>query len=256
MRHSIQAKSSRPGEDFGVVPMGQKRLPVHRPVGEVGCDGLVTEADRASIFQTPGEAPLTIGTDGDHRGRSACDQEVGDMLDSGHGFLIRKQDEPKNPLRSACEICGGPLPTPGDDPDWLCQYGDETEPASLDCNCPWCLKYQDYMSGRYKPNGGRPRKRCGAKKCDTEATRRRQANKRARDRGKELPWPDMDDGPGGPFTEGQVTDALEDLFELSRARRAEKLDSMTRRDPWQGQRRSRRPAGLNRWSVPSSPSSP
>jgi hypothetical protein len=65
------------------------------------------------------------------------------MLDSGHGFLIRKQDEPKNPLRSACEICGGPLPTPGDDPDWLCQYGDETEPASLDCNCPWCLKYQD-----------------------------------------------------------------------------------------------------------------
>jgi hypothetical protein len=75
MRHSIQAKSSRPGEDFGVVPMGQKRLPVHRPVGEVGCDGLVTEADRASIFQTPGDAPLTIGTDGDDRGRSACDQE-------------------------------------------------------------------------------------------------------------------------------------------------------------------------------------
>ena len=136
------------------------------------------------LFSTPGEAPLMMGDDGDDVGRSGHHQAVGDMLDSGHGFLVRNAPAaPKTVWRETCEVCGDPLPTPGDDPDWLCQYYDETRPASLTCNCAWCLRYQDYLAGKFRPQGGRPRKRCGNKACDREADRLR----KRRDRGAELP---------------------------------------------------------------------
>lgn len=131
------------------------------------------------LFRRTGETPLVMGHDGDDVGRSDGDQAIKDMLESGHGFLVRSAPElPKTLGRMTCEVCGGPLPTPGDDPDWLCQYYDETRPASPTCNCAWCLCYQDYLAGRYKPRGGRPRKRCGSKECDRKAKTAAQKIKR------------------------------------------------------------------------------
>ena len=174
-------------DDFSVTANAGQRLesdplPDGRPSG----DGLVAIADRPALFKATGEADLVIGTDGDDVGRSAHHQAVGDMLDSGHGFLVRKIDKPKTVWRVTCEVCEGPLPTPGDDPDWLCQYYDENRPALLTCNCPWCLKYQDYLAGRYKPKGGRPRQRCGSKECDRKADAHRKAQKRLEERQEKL----------------------------------------------------------------------
>jgi hypothetical protein len=207
-------------EDFAVTANAGRwldcdPLPDGRPSG----DGLVAIADRPALFKAPGEAELVIGTDGDEVGRPAHDQAVGDMLDSGHGFLVRKIDKPKTVWRVTCEVCDGPLPTPGNDPDWLCQYGNEDEPASLTCNCPWCLKYQDYLAGRFQPQGGRPRQRCGLEDCKRVAARMRKQRQRARGRGEPLPvsepsqsqrkvWADgtvpranrsSSDGTGGPW---------------------------------------------------------
>lgn len=202
-------------DDRGFVSKGDNLpKPTPLPDAHVGADGLVSlpgvGADATPIFKARGEQVLDIGHDGDDLGRPARDEEVGDMLDSGHGFLVRdvKPATPRT-YRPTCEICAGPLPMPAEE-GWFCQYYDESRPASMDCNCAWCLTYQAYMTGKYKPKGGRPRKRCGGKECETEAAARRQANKRARDQGKDLPWPHMN-APDGPFTVEQVTAALEDL---------------------------------------------
>lgn len=173
-------------DDFSVTANVGERLkadPV--PDGHPGADGLVAVADRAPLFKVAGETDLPVGTDGDDIG-SIGDQAIRDMLDSGHGYLVRTIDRPKTVWRVTCEVCDGPLPTPGNDPDWLCQLGDETEPASMTCICPWCRTYQDYMSGRYKPQGGRPRQRCGSKECDRKAKTAAQKAKRLHKRRERL----------------------------------------------------------------------
>jgi hypothetical protein len=185
-------------DDFSITAnAGQRLKPDRLPDGHPTGDGLVPIADRRALFKADGEADLVIGTDGDDIGRPARDQAIGDMLDSGHGFLTREMPQPKTTGLTSCEICGGPLPTPGEDPEWLCQYYDQTRPASLECNCPWCLTYQAYMAGWYKPRGGRPRQRCGSKACDRKADAQRKAKKRLwarREKLFSLPNPD----PQGP----------------------------------------------------------
>lgn len=141
-------------------------------------DGFQRIADGTGLFRTKGEPDLVMGTDGDDRGNSAHHQQVSDMLDSGHGFLVSDVPKPRTERRTTCEICAGPLPTPGNDPDWFCQLYDETRRASLDCNCAWCLRYQDYLAGKYQPRGGRPRQRCGSAECEREAAKLRKRKQR------------------------------------------------------------------------------
>lgn len=136
-------------------------------------------SDGTGLFRAPGDPVLDMGSDGDDVGRSSRDQAICDMLDAAHGFLVRKIEASHKPRRVTCEVCEGPLPTPGADPDWLCQYYDETRPASVSCNCGWCLSYQDYLAGKYKPQGGRPRQRCGSRVCEREADKLRKRRKRA-----------------------------------------------------------------------------
>ncbi|MCU1697850.1 MAG: hypothetical protein JWR34_3913 [Mycobacterium sp.] len=175
-------------EDFFVTANAGEWLEHENPLHDAlpSGDGLVAIADRPSLFKEAGEADIVIGTDGDDVGHVEHHQAVADMLDSGHGFLVRKIDQPKTVWRATCEVCDGPLPTPDDAPDWLCQYYDETQPASLTCNCPWCLKYQEYLAGMFKPQGGRPRQRCGNKACDRKADAERKAGTRLKDRRKRL----------------------------------------------------------------------
>ena len=174
-------------DDHDVTANAGEPLKLDRPtVLGLGDDGVVPVADRPPLFKDAGEYDLEIGTDGDDIGAPAYEQAIGDMLNSGHGFQVRRIEKPKTKWRATCEVCDGPLPTPGDDPDWLCQYYDETRPASPTCNCAWCLKYQDYLAGRYKPQGGRPRQRCGAKECDRKADSQRKARRRNEARRKRL----------------------------------------------------------------------
>jgi hypothetical protein len=230
-------------EDFFVTANAGEWLE-HDPLpdGHPSGDGLVAIADRPSLFTSAGEADLVIGTDGDDGGHLVHHHAVADMLDSGHGFLVRKIDEPKTVWRVTCEVCDGPLPSPGDDPDWLCQYYDENQPASLTCNCPWCLKYQDYLAGVFKPEGGRPRQRCGSKACDRKADAERKARTRLKDRRKRLaaeagealaefyamPEPE----PSAGFVPLTLEDVPEGIREAVRAKLNARLDFMSGKPPY------------------------
>lgn len=168
--------------------------------------GFARVDDGTGLFKLKGEPKLDIGSDGDDDGCSGRDQAIGDMLDSGHGFLVRGVDQPKTVRRETCEVCGVPLPTPGNDPDWLCQYYDETRLASQTCNCSWCLNYQEYLAGKYHPQGGRPRKRCGSKECERKAdAERKRLDRAAKRAGVEPPPPPLAEvvrqpGPSASFS--------------------------------------------------------
>ncbi|OBI54677.1 hypothetical protein A5667_24925 [Mycolicibacterium fortuitum] len=224
-------------DDFSVTGNVGDRLkadPV--PDGHPGRDGLVAVADRPPLFKISGEVDLAIGTDGDDGG-PVGDQTIGDMLDSGHGFLVREINQPKTVWRVTCEVCDGPLPAPGDDPDWLCQYYDETRPASLTCNCAWCLTYQDYVAGRYKPRGGRPRRRCGSKECERKADAKRKAQKRLQKRREQLLAECSAENDDPPPTLADIEEALSRVDEIpEQYREAVRLRLMRRRDNFDGYR--------------------
>ncbi|PQE02562.1 hypothetical protein CYL16_03300 [Mycobacterium sp. EPG1] len=134
------------------------------------------------------EPPLEMGHDGDDLGKRESMSQVAirDMLNSGHGYTVRGLGTMKTVHRTTCEVCGGPLPTPaGDDGiDWLCQYDDDLQtPASVFCNCPWCLSYADFLQGKYRPRGGRPAKRCHSAECKRKAA----AERKRKQRGKATP---------------------------------------------------------------------
>jgi hypothetical protein len=164
--------------DDRMSPLGDKDEALPEPVNPYEQARVQRIDDGTGLFRVKHETKLDVGNDGDDVGRKHTDQGIADMLDSGHGFLVREVGKPKTVGRVTCEVCDGPLPTPGNDPDWLCQYYDETRPASLLCNCSWCRSYQDYLAGRYKPRGGRPRQRCGAKECDRQAAKLRKRKQR------------------------------------------------------------------------------
>jgi hypothetical protein len=141
------------------------------------------------------EALLVMGDDGDDTGRiTKVKFRVGgngdaertlaalaprDLMSSGHGFLIRDPGEPpKTDWRTTCEVCGDPLPPPAAG-EWFCQFR-EKKPASAMCNCNWCLHYQMWLRGEYRPRGGRPAKRCGTRECTKKAARERKRKSRAR----------------------------------------------------------------------------
>lgn len=134
------------------------------------------------------EPPLQMGDDGDDIGKREPVSQVAvrDMLNSGHGYTVRDLGTVKAVHRTDCEVCKGPMPTPaGDDEiDWLCQYDDTLQtPASVFCNCPWCLAYTDYLQGKYRPRGGRPAKRCRSADCNRKAA----AERKRKQRGKATP---------------------------------------------------------------------
>lgn len=97
-----------------------------------------------------------------------------DMLDSGHGFVVRSADPaPKTEWATDCEVCGDPiLPSAG---EWICEFG---EPM-MDCQCNACLYWGMWLRGEYRPRGGRPAKRCGTAECNRKAARERQRKSRA-----------------------------------------------------------------------------
>lgn len=117
--------------------------------------------------------------DGDEIGTPKRSGGILDIVDSGHGFRVFSVDTPKE-LPTTCEVCGGPiLALSQDGIDWLCQYDDDLKtPASIACNCAWCLSYKAYLAGRYRPQGGRPAKRCGSADCKRKAARDRKRKQR------------------------------------------------------------------------------
>jgi len=145
------------------------------------------------------ESPLVVGDDGDDTGqitkvkfridgngdaeRTLAALAPRDLMSSGHGFMVRDLGEPpKTDWRQTCEVCGDPLPPPAAG-EWFCQFREE-KPASVMCNCNWCLHYQMWLRGEYKPRGGRPAKRCGTKECTRKAASERQRKSRAARKGR------------------------------------------------------------------------
>ncbi len=110
-----------------------------------------------------------------------------DLMQSGHGFLVRSMGgRPKTVWPTSCELCGSTIIAPAE--EWLCQlgnFGEVVEPdgpfrsASTTCNCNWCLHYQMWLRGEYRPKGGRPAKRCGSSDCKKIAARNRKRKSRA-----------------------------------------------------------------------------
>lgn len=191
--HAIQAdKRARRGED---------------QLGSLGDTNLADHYDAAPEHAIPppkgldcayDESPFVIGDDGDDTGqatkvkfridgngdaeRTLAALAPSDLLSSGHGFLVRDLGEPpKTHWRATCEVCGDPLPPPAAG-EWLCQFS-ESKPASLMCNCNWCLHYQMWLRGDYRPRGGRPAKRCGTKECARKAASERKRKSRAARKG-------------------------------------------------------------------------
>jgi hypothetical protein len=139
------------------------------------------------------ESPLVMGDDGDDVGprtkvkirvdgngdpeRTLAAMAPGDLLSSGHGYLVRDLGAaPTTEWRQTCEVCGDHLPPPAAG-EWFCQFR-EDKPASVMCNCNWCLHYQMWLRGEYRPRGGRPAKRCGARECTRKAGSERQRKSR------------------------------------------------------------------------------
>ncbi len=147
----------------------------------VGCPGTIT-------LDATDQPPLVMGDDGDDTGRLTKvkfradgngDQERAlallapqDMLDSGHGFMVRSANsQPETAAR--CEMCGDPLIASAD--GWMCEF---TEPLTP-CGCNACLHRGMWLRGEYRPKGGRPAKRCGTEECNRKAARDRQRKSRA-----------------------------------------------------------------------------
>lgn len=200
-------------EDF-MQPLGDTSLEprpgdvTDRPLSEI-----LTNVDLALVPDTAESVNREDDPEPINDGVGSGSQVVADLLNSGHGFIVRSASaKPRTVWRTTCEVCGGPLPAPGDDPDWLCQYGDEiSDRASPTCNCNWCLSYQDYLAGRYRPQGGRPRKRCGSKECDRKAKTEAQKLKRRAKRREQIMAEFANDPP--PTRDNTVA-ALERINEL------------------------------------------
>lgn len=144
-------------------------------------------------------APLVFGHDGDDTGqrtrikfrvdgngdqdRLLAELAPSDMLQSGHGFLIRDVGTaPKTPWRTTCELCGTALAQPAAE-GWICELGCIPGTQEWDqCGCNWCLLRGQWMRGEYRPRGGRPAKRCGTRECTTRAARERKRRQRERER--------------------------------------------------------------------------
>jgi hypothetical protein len=89
---SIQMDPRVLAEDKEVAKQAAKasRKAARLPVGHLRDDGLVAGVDRESIFQRSDEAPLVIGDDGNgDPERTLAATAPGDLLSSGHGFLVR-----------------------------------------------------------------------------------------------------------------------------------------------------------------------
>ena len=143
------------------------------------------------------ESPLVVGGDGDDvaaftrtklRVDGNGDQEKtlaalapGDLSQSGHGFVVRSLgDPPKTEWRQTCEVCGDPmLPLSG---TWVCEVGHQAGSSGWNsCRCNWCLLRGLWLRGQYRPQGGRPAKRCGTAECTRKANRERKRQQRERE---------------------------------------------------------------------------
>ncbi len=146
--------------------------------------------DGTGLFSSPGETAPYMGEPDDgevaHRVKpsilrgSRRNRATGDLLNAGHGFLIRTYETPKTEQATDCEVCGRLLLPAAD--EWFCEsVGPDGEhvPASSTCRCNWCLHYQQWLRGEYRPKGGRPAKRCGLSDCERLAARHRQRKSRA-----------------------------------------------------------------------------
>lgn len=192
-------------DDDQFPSLGDEDLVTSTPVTELVVpltEGWRSPTETITLDPTD-EAPLVMGDDGDDTGKLTkikfridgngdtermLDQLAPqDMLDSGHGFMVRTQTvQPKTEWRTTCEVCGDPILAAAN--EWLCQlghFGQSVEPngpfrpASALCNCNWCLHYQMWLRGEYRPQGGRPAKRCGTAECKRKAARERQRRSRA-----------------------------------------------------------------------------
>lgn len=147
----------------------------------------------------PYRAPLEAGSDGDDIGKQTkvkfrvdgngdperllAQLAPADMLQSGHGFLIRDAGEPPKTIwRTSCEVCGSALPLPGAE-GWVCEFGAQPGSADWDqCQCNWCLLRGQWLRTQYRPRGGRPAQRCGTAECTRYANRERKRKQRLNER--------------------------------------------------------------------------
>jgi len=108
-------------------------------------------------------------------------QAVQDLLNSGHGFLVRTvtRDE-SNLTPRMCRYCGGPLPLP--ESEWFCEleYFDQATPMP-GCECNWCENRREWESGQSR-SVGRPREICDSPECKRQQRNERQRRYRARRR--------------------------------------------------------------------------
>lgn len=183
-------------DDDQFPSLGDEDLVTLTPVTEVVVpltEGWRSPTETITLDATD-EAPLVMGDDGDDTGkltktkfridgngdteRVLAQLVPQDLLESGHGFMVRTQlVAPKTEWRQTCEVCGDPILAAAD--EWFCQLGRPLRPASALCNCNWCLHYQMWLRGEYRPKGGRPAKRCGTAECKRKAARERQRKSRA-----------------------------------------------------------------------------
>lgn len=144
-------------------------------------------------------APLAMGHDGDDSGqltsvkfrldgngdqaRLLASLAPADMLQSGHGFLIRDIGTTRKTFwRTTCELCGTALAPPAAE-GWLCELGCQPGSTEWDqCRCNWCLLRGQWLRGEYRPKGGRPAKRCNAPECKRKAARERKRRQRIREK--------------------------------------------------------------------------
>lgn len=144
-------------------------------------------------------APLTMGHDGDDsvqltsvkfrldgngdQARLLASLAPADMLQSGHGFLIRDIGTTRKTFwRTTCELCGTALAPPAAE-GWLCELGCQPGSTEWDqCGCNWCLIRGQWLRGEYRPRGGRPAKRCNASDCKRKAAQERKRRQRIREK--------------------------------------------------------------------------
>lgn len=158
------------GDDDWVPPSRFEEYEEGAPESEV----CVSNEDRVDTYRDDREGLRARRPSGE---RLRQVEAVGDLVSSGHGFLLRTLGgAPTFLVPTPCRYCGEVIR--GAETEWVCQFGWSDWAG---CSCNWCLCRQQYESGTYRARG-RPAVQCGQPECKRKLRNDQQRARRSKEK--------------------------------------------------------------------------